>query len=167
MTEINREEAIQVFQRLVKSLSEEPSLTAREILNQFTQFYRDTPIVGSKTGETWDALLLEWGVSHPLLIDRFTDFSTPQEVNFDSTSYQWLGLTRCTTIEDEEGDDGTGIRLNMYFDPSIDKQKSSSMFIEAPEDIPAALVKLIAVPYVDLLLSCRPSRISAYMDNLG
>jgi hypothetical protein len=163
MTEISRDEAIEVFRQLAAPLIKVGSPSARDVLDQFFQFFCDTRIY--KAG--YDALLLEWGSMTPQLLDQFTDLRTLDELESDSTSYQWFGLSRHIVLDDEEGDSGLSLCIFMYFDPSADDQMSSSLSIEEPDHIPDALAKLIAVPYVEGLLSCSPSRINALVDSLG
>ncbi len=156
---ISESEAIEHFARLMTPFIGSPPSQAVQLFDAFVGFHRDIRVRGAD-----DSLLLEWGAMTPHLLSGFTDLRV-SDFQWDNMEYKWLGLSRQLKSVQDDGD--RALRVFVYFGEAVGDEPSSNIEFEGLIGLDAALARFVAEPYVAGLLALRPSRVTAFVGDVG
>lgn len=170
---VSLEEAVQRFRELCLPALKSPATSTADLLASFFDFYCTTRVEGAEMAKEGDMVLLEWGANCPHLIHNFVDFRDleDEEVDFEEQEYEWIGLTRQLTVEEdpEEEEEILGLCLFLYFGPAREDENElgGSLWIPTPAALRARLTEWKKNPYVHRLLRLRPAKVTAFVSSVG
>lgn len=160
MQTLSELEAIELFERLMTPFINSPPSSGMELFQVFADFHRDI-----RVRDTDDSLMLEWGVMTPLIRNGFTDSRVGGDSVWGKEEYQWLGLSR--QLKSTQEDDDTALRAFVYFGLALGDEPSSNIEYDGLDELEAALTRFVQQPYVTKLLEARPSRVTAFVSEVG
>lgn len=156
---VSQSEAIERFGRLMTPFIDSPPSQALQLFEAFVGFHRDVSVRGAN-----DSLMLEWGVMTPHLLNGFTDLRVI-DFKWDKQQYKWLGLSRQLKSDQDDGD--RALRAFVYFAEAVGDEPSSNIEFDGLDGLDAALARFVGEPYVAELLALRPSRVTAFVGDVG
>ncbi len=159
MRTVSEREAVRLFAQVMTPFIEVPPPAGREFFEAFARFHREVRVRGAD-----DSVLLEWGSMTPHLLSSFTDLRVT-DPDWDKVEYQWLGLSRQLKSAREDGD--TALRAFVYFAPATGREPSSNIEFDGLDGLEAAFQRFAQVPYVAGLLGETPSRVTAFVGEVG
>jgi len=158
MRTVSEREAVKLFGQLMTPFIDTPPV-GMELFEAFARFHRDIRVQGAE-----DSVMLEWGVMTPHLLSGFTDLRVT-DFDWDKAEYKWLGLSR--QLKSAQGDGDTALRAFVYFGLPTGDEPSSNVEFDGLNGLEAAFQRFVQVPYVPSLLAQRPSRVTAFVGEVG
>jgi hypothetical protein len=112
------ETAITNFLTLGRQLQEATSLTGERVLDDLTNWYRDSRIDGAAIDADADMLLLQWGATRPIIVSEPTDLRGrgDNDFTFAAQEVHYLDFTRQVFVagEDEEAEfDAVAVQMSI------------------------------------------------------
>jgi len=159
MKTVTASEAIGIFERLMTPFIETPPSSALEVYCALTQFHRDIRVTKAD-----DSLMLEWGAMTPHLLNGFTDLRTT-DFDWDNTKYRLIAVSH--QLKSTQEDDDIALRAFIYFGPATSNEPSSNIEYDGLDELEAVLDRFVQVPYVAGLLATKPSRVTAFVGEVG
>ena len=149
------EAAIECFLALGREIQMARPLTAEHALKQLVDWYKSSRIHGSELEQDGDMLLLQWGEIRPLRFIEPTDLRRFENINmtfFEPTSYRYIDLTRQvfapTDPAAEFDDEAVQMSISLLYEPGLDNQGGSNIWIPTPADIELRIPGIHSVPFV-------------------
>ena len=167
----NLESAVVHFLALASELQTDPSTTAESALTRIAEFYTGIRITAAEIDDDGDMLLFQWGASSPI-----TECETPidlrGETDFEegSAEFGYLDFTRQVNPENEDDDfDDSAIQMSvtLFYEPATGDESMDNQWICSPQELDEGIEKLRKDTFVAKVLSAKPSRIIAFVDNCG
>ncbi len=159
MPTVSEREAVKLFGEAMTPYIENPPSVSMELFAAFARFHRDIRVEGAE-----DSVMLEWAIMTPHRLHGFTDIRVTN-FTWESTEYQCLCLSR--QLKSAQGDGDTALRVFAYFDPPSGDEPSSNIEFDGLDGLEAAFQQFVQVPYVAALLAKRPSRVTAFVGEVG
>ncbi|MGD9715246.1 MAG: hypothetical protein AB7V46_24795 [Thermomicrobiales bacterium] len=159
MPTLDEADAIQEFGRRLSPFLTTPTLPGHAVFDAFIEFCRDVRIV-----HAGDQLILEWGTMQPHVLNGFTDIRG-QSPQWEDSRYQWIGLTR--QIMSGSGDDDAALSAFVYFGPETGEEPSSCIEFEGLDALDASVERFLKKKYVTRLLGEMPSKVTAFVSEIG
>jgi hypothetical protein len=156
---VSEAEAIELFRRLMTPFITHPPASALGLFDAFVGFHRDI-----RVRDTDHSVLLEWGSMTPRLLPAFGDLRV-SDFPWDKSDRQWLGLSR--QLKSTQQDGGTALRAWAYFGVAVGDEPSSNVESDELDGLDIALARFVREPYVARLLAIKPSRVIAFVGEVG
>lgn len=169
---IEQETAIQRFLDIARSWQSRRT-SVMGVLEEFTNFYRDTRIDGAAIEADGDMLLLQWGADSHLMLAEPADLRdmTDDDLQFDEQESRYLDFTRQVMVNNEEetdfDDSAIQLSITFVFEKADGNEKSGNLWIPGPKEMEAGLQKFKATPFVVELLAKKPTRMVATVGLCG
>ena len=156
---VEANELIARFGEMMNQIIASPPETAATIIDAVVLQFRELRIEGVR-----DKLRFEWGESRPHRIDKFTDLRTEDFDGWEERSFQWFGVTRELSINDD--DDDTALSVFLYFAETENEEPSGGV-VTRLEKLDERYRMVCADPIASRLLTSRPGRINAFASEVG
>lgn len=153
--------AIRQFEQLVQPLLEAETMDARQAVESFLTFYRETDFP-----EIRNSLCLEWGTSHPYRLPDFVDLREVwPSINLGPDELHCIHLMRVLHIGLE--DSNPVLNLVLYFDRTSDTTASGWLETNGREELDSLLQRFYGNPHITQLLQQTPVSTVAFLSKAG
>ena len=174
MSTVDFESSIAEFLNLGRRLQAAGPITGRLVLEELTNWYRDTRIDGALLDEDGDMLLLQWGASRPQIVPDPTDLRGLGDGKFKFTNgkVQYLDFTRqvfpSAGDDDAEFDDeAVQMSITLGFGPARGDEEGANRWISTPEEIDSGKAEFLEVQFVKSLLDVPAKSLSVTVGLIG
>jgi hypothetical protein len=153
-------------------------MTARQLIDAFTKFYRDVRVSDVDPDEGDKLLLDSSGSSSHHLIDSPADLinASDSSLKFSAEEYRYVGLSRelCPPEGAWDDDDneskeefGIGLSLFMFFAPPVQTDSAPSERVSSPDELDEPLQGFLKHPFVADVLNTRPTKVTCFASKIG
>jgi hypothetical protein len=174
MPTVDLETAIQDFLELGRRLQTILPLTGQRVLDDLIAWYRDNRIAGAALDQDADMLLLQWGVTRPLVVSEPTDLREVGDdaIKFSDQELKYLDFTRQVLAAGDDEDvefDGAAVQMSiaLSFALADGSEPGSNQWINSPDDIEDHKRVFLAVPFVESLIGVPARSIAVTVGHCG
>lgn len=153
--------AIGEFEQLVQPLLAAETVDARQAVESFLTFYRETDFP-----EVRNSLCLEWGTSRPYRLPGFVDVRQDwPSMNLGPEELPWLHLMRVLHVGLE--DSNPVLSLILYFDRHSVSSASGWLETSGRDELDSLLQRFYSNPHITQLLLQTPVSTMAFVGTAG
>lgn len=169
---ITLEESIKQLFDFAEESNKIDDLTGAVVFEKVLELY-EARIENTVLKNDGDMLLLQWGSSNALMIDKPTDFRVASgDFKFEDSKRLYLDFTRQVMVEPEGVDvefDDVAIQmsLTLFYQEDVEEVKLGNMWIYSPELVEQEKVKYVEHEFVRSLLDKPIKKIIATVGSCG